>query len=221
MRIEIVVFDGFDELDAIGPLEVLQNLASARTEVVVQLVTPVACAHVTGSHGLAVGVDGVLDGASDLVLVPGGGWAENAPDGVRGEIARGVIAERLEGTVAGGGTIAGVCTGVMLLSAAGLTRGRAATTHAAAREALAAEGAKVVADRVVDDGDLLTCGGVTAGLDLAFWIIERSYGTSYARGIAAGMEYERRGSVYLGSRAARRSRLAAAAHAGQPGTEPA
>lgn len=70
----------------------------------------------------------------------------------------------------------GVCTGVMALSAAGFTRGRPATTHTIAKAALAAQGATLVNARVVDDGDLVTCGGITSGLDAALWLVERYCG---------------------------------------------
>lgn len=203
MRIEIVVFDGFDELDAIGPLEVLRNLALARSEVTVALVAPEPVAAVEAAHGLRLEVDAELSDSADLLVVPGGGWVDGREDGVRGEIAQGTLPRRLAAAHAGGTTVAGVCTGVMLLAAADLLDGRVATTHGSAQEDLAGHGARVVGARVVDDGDVITCGGVTAGLDLAFWLVEREFGTSYSRVIAAGMEYERRGGVYLGSGAAR------------------
>ncbi len=89
--------------------------------------------------------------------------------------------------------MASVCTGAMLLARAGITDGRPATTHAAAFDHLAADGARVDREaRVVDDGDLLTCGGVTSGLDLAFHLVEREWGGELADGIARLMEHERR-----------------------------
>jgi transcriptional regulator GlxA family with amidase domain len=84
----------------------------------------------------------------------------------------------------------------MLLSAAGITRGRPATTHHLAIDALREEGAEVVEDRVVDDGDLVTSGGVTSGIDMALWLVERHFGRELADGIARGIEHERRGGVY-------------------------
>ena len=98
--------------------------------------------------------------------------------------------------------MASVCTGAMLLAAAGITRGRPATTHAVAREALAAEGADVRHKRVVDDGDLVTAGGVTAGIDMALWLVERHFGSELADGIARGIEHERDPDVHRGPRAA-------------------
>jgi transcriptional regulator GlxA family with amidase domain len=84
----------------------------------------------------------------------------------------------------------------MLVSAAGIARGRPAVTHHGALEQLAAEGANVVDARVVDDGDLVTSGGVTSGIDMALWLVEREWGKPLADGIAREMEHERRGPVW-------------------------
>lgn len=219
MRIEIVVFDGFDELDAIGPLEVLRNLALGRPEVDVALVALDPGPGVGASHGLRLEVDAELSDEADLLLVPGGGWVRQHESGVHGEIARGELPERIAAAHLGGTTIAGVCTGVMLVGAAGLLEGRPATTLRSAHEELAGYGAKVLTDRVVDDGDVVTCGGVTSGLDLAFWLVEREFGSGHARAIASRMEYERRGEVYLGSggsRSGRRPAITAEAPVAQP-----
>ena len=79
----------------------------------------------------------------------------------------------------------------MLLAHAGVVGSRRAATHHNARTDLAALGATVVTDRVVDDGDLVTSGGVTSGIDLALWLVERFAGTVYADQVAEAMEYVR------------------------------
>jgi transcriptional regulator GlxA family with amidase domain len=85
----------------------------------------------------------------------------------------------------------------MLLAAAGLLQGRPATTHHAALADLAATGARVIpAARVVDDDRTLTAGGVTSGLDLALWIVERFVSPAAAQDVERRMEYERRGTVW-------------------------
>ena len=78
----------------------------------------------------------------------------------------------------------------------GLTRGRPCTTHHQARADLEAAGATWVSARVVDDGDLVTAGGVTSGLDLALWLLEREVGPEAAAATEAYLEYERRGTVW-------------------------
>ena len=195
MKIAIVVFDGFDELDAVGPYEILQNAVRAGVDATVELVTREPAETVTASHGLELKPQGVLDDSYDLVIVPGGGWAERSPDGVRGERDRGELPAELRRAHERGATMASVCTGTMLLSAAGITKDRPATTHHSALDALREEGAEVVEDRVVDDGDLVTSGGVTSGLDMALWLVEREWGAKLADAIARGMEHQRVGSV--------------------------
>jgi transcriptional regulator GlxA family with amidase domain len=195
MRIAIVIFDGFDEVDAVAPYEVLQNAARGGADAEVELVTLDQAERVTASHGLVVEPQGVLDGTYDLVLVPGGGWNDRADRGAWAEAQRGELPAALADLHEDGATMAAVCTGGMLLSAAGLTRARPAVTHHSAMDELAAQGAEVVDARVVDDGDLITAGGVTSGIDLALWIVEREWGKELADGIAREMEHDRRGPV--------------------------
>jgi transcriptional regulator GlxA family with amidase domain len=198
VRVEIVVFDGVDELDAIGPFEVLQNAAAAGAEFSVRLVSWTGASEVVGAHGLRMAVD-VVDRVGkrpDLVIVPGGGWIARSASGARGEVERGEIPRRLAELHAKGTHIASVCTGAMLVAAAGLLRGRRAATHHGAIEDLRAAGAEVVDARVVDDDKLVSCGGVTSGIDLALWLVERHAGREIAARVEREMEYERRGEVW-------------------------
>lgn len=93
--------------------------------------------------------------------------------------------------------ISSVCTGSMLLAEAGLVKGRPATTNRNAWTELEAFGAELKTNRVVDDGTLVTAGGITAGIDLALHIVEREYSAEIADGIAATMEYTRDRDVYV------------------------
>jgi transcriptional regulator GlxA family with amidase domain len=160
MRIEIVVFDGFDELDAVLPFEVFRNAAHA-SDWDVALVGVRGPGEVLASHGMRLQVDAGL-GRPDAVVVPGGGWNDGSPAGTRAEV-----------------------------DAAGLTTGRPATTHHVALKDLEASGAQLVDARVVDDGDLITCGGVTSGLDMALWMVERELGADVGAKVARAMECER------------------------------
>jgi transcriptional regulator GlxA family with amidase domain len=196
VRIAIVVYDGFDELDALGPYEVLRNAARGGADVAVELVTREPAREITAGHGLRLVPQGVLGDSYDLVIVPGGGWADRAESGAWAEIERGDLPAALRGLREHGAAMGSVCTGGMLLSAAGITRGRPATTHHSAIAALADEGADVVNARVVDDGDLVTSGGVTAGIDMALWLVEREWGAPLADLIAREMEHERTGEVW-------------------------
>jgi transcriptional regulator GlxA family with amidase domain len=88
----------------------------------------------------------------------------------------------------------------MLLARAGITADRPAMTHAGAIDDLRESGAEVVDARVVDDGDLVTSGGVTSGLDLAFHLVRREFGDEIADAVAERMEYDPRGPVYRSER---------------------
>lgn len=191
MDIEVLLYDGFDELDAVGPFEVFADAARAGEDASVRMVTQTQADRVTASHGLVVEPDGVL-GEPDLLVVPGGGWSDG---GARREYEAGVLPDAIAARYAGGSSVASVCTGAMLLAGAGLLDGRPATTHHVAHDDLEAVTERVDA-RVVDDGDLLTAGGVTSGIDLALWIVEREFGAEPANRIARELEYERRGHVH-------------------------
>ena len=198
MRVAVVVYEGFDELDAIGPLEVLRNAAAmGATDLSVELVALDGAAEVTGSHGLRVRTDGQLDpGRIDLLVIPGGGWNDRGARGAWAEAERGDLPAAIAAAARGGAVVATVCTGAMLAATAGLTRGRPAITHHAAVEDLRASGARVVEARVVDDGDLVTAGGVTSGIDLALWLVERHFGAELADAVAAEIEHPRHGEVW-------------------------
>ncbi|MGH2866046.1 MAG: DJ-1/PfpI family protein, partial [Solirubrobacteraceae bacterium] len=116
--------------------------------------------------------------------------------GAWAEVQRGLLPAEIAARHAAGSVVAGVCTGVMLLAAAGLLRGRPAVTHRVALEALRESGAEVHPKaRVVDDGDVLTAGGVTSALDLALHIVVRERGAEHAAVEARRLEYESGGPI--------------------------
>lgn len=191
-----MIYDGFDELDAVGPYEVLDIAADLGADLTSRLVTLDARERVTASHGLTVEPQGRLraaesDDAPDLLVVPGGGWNDRAASGAWAEAERGVIPDAVATHHGAGATVTSVCTGAMLLARAGLLDGRPATTHAGAREDLRAAGADVRDERVVDDGDVVTAGGITSGLDLALHLVERVADARTADRVAEQMEYRR------------------------------
>jgi len=149
---------------------------------------------VTGAFNTCFRVDGELvAGQADIVVVPGGGWVARSDRGARAELARGQLPVLLAEAAHSGSVMAGVCTGTMLLAHAGLVGQRRATTHHDAIADLAATGATVVLERVVDDGDLVTCGGVTSGIDLALWLLARYFGEGLSELVADGLEYAWKG----------------------------
>jgi transcriptional regulator GlxA family with amidase domain len=189
MRVGIVVFDGVEELDAIGPYEVLCLGAKAGADLDCRLVHPAGRSSVRAAHGLEFSVHGPLETDLDLVVVPGGGWVSRAASGAWAEAARGDWLGDLSAAQERGALLASVCTGALLVARAGLAGGRRMATHHSAREELRAFGAEVLDARVVDDGDLVSCGGVTSGLDLALWLLERECSAEIARAVAEEIEY--------------------------------
>ncbi len=194
MDVDILLYDYFDELDAVGPHEVFGHAADFGADVDSRLVTLEETDTVEASHGLRVVPEGVLDPESppDLLVVPGGPWRNRGERGTWAEVQRGVIPEAIAATHRAGATVGSVCTGGMLLAEAGLTEGRPAVTHHGALEDLRETGAEVLEQRVVDDGDVITAGGVTSGLDLAISLLEREFGPGLAADVEDVLEYERR-----------------------------
>ncbi|MFD9697516.1 DJ-1/PfpI family protein [Lentzea sp. NPDC059081] len=190
MRVHIVVFDGMDDLDVVGPFSVLGMAGRAGLDVSVSLTSVDGQATTQGGLPLPAWPWAPQD--ADVVIVPGGGYAASSGTGVRAEIAAGRLPAALAAAVRPDLVLASVCTGALLLAAAGLVAGRPCTTHHRAVADLVAAGGVHVDARVVDDGDLVTCGGVTSGLDLALWLLERFRGADAAGVVQRAMEYERR-----------------------------
>lgn len=195
MRIEILVFDGVDEMDVMGPFEVW-SLAAARSDLELALVAVDGPADLRGMHGLQFRAPEPL-GTPDALFVPGGGWMNRAERGSWAEARRGVLPARIAELAPQLHWIGSVCTGGMLLAEAGLVKGRPATTNRSAWHELEAFGADLKHHRVVDDGELVTAGGITSGIDLALRIVEREIEPELADRIAATMEYERHGDVWI------------------------
>ncbi|MFF0750803.1 DJ-1/PfpI family protein [Streptomyces sp. NPDC004267] len=204
LRVHLVMFDGVEELDFAGPYEVLSAAGFFTPRPVeVRYVSATGARGVTGAYGTVVrGIHPWAPEEADLLVVPGGGYARRDSPGVRAEIDRGTLPRALAAAPRPGLTVAALCTGVMLLSAAGLTKGRPCTTHHKVKPDLQAQGGVVKNARVVDDGDLVTSGGVTSGLDLALWLVRRALGADAATNLEEMLEYEARGTVWTPPRSA-------------------
>jgi len=131
-------------------------------------------------------------GAFQALLVTGGRWLDRTGQGAWTQVQQGDWLPLLEAEADAGTTMLSVCTGAMLLAHAGVIGTRRAATHASARQDLAGTGAEVVDERVVDVGSLITCGGVTSGLDLALHLVEREFGSSWRNRFVAVLNIERR-----------------------------
>ncbi|WP_030268134.1 DJ-1/PfpI family protein [Streptomyces sp. NRRL B-24484] len=214
MHAQIVLFDGFDPLDVVAPYEVLHAGGTASAgAVTVELVSAEGPREVVGgTGGLALRATAALDpDRPGLVLVPGasGRIAEteetaDAPGG--GDEPIPVLLGRTLSTALPGllaravdnprTTVATVCGGSLVLAMAGLLEGRCATTHHLGLDLLDATGVHAVRARVVDDGDLVSGAGVTSGLDLALYLLEREVGPQIARAVEELFAHERRGTVW-------------------------
>lgn len=208
MHAQIVLFDGFDPLDAVAPFEVLLAGSDALGGGLhVELVSGEGPrAVISGSGGLILQATAQLDpGKPGYVIVPGAsGPVEGDPD--QGVETIPVLLARFGETAAlplvrqamanPEVTVATVCGGSLALAMAGLLDGRHANTHHLGVDVLEATGAIPVNARVVDDGDLVTAAGVTSGLDLALYLLDRSFGPRIALTVEQLFAYERRGTVW-------------------------
>jgi len=182
MQIAIPIFPAFTALDAIGPYEVLQRLPGAEvvfcSETVGEVRTEQAMAALVADRPIAEVTD------PDIVVFPGGVGTRRLLD-PGDPYVRWVadVHERTEWTTS-------VCTGSLVLAAAGLLDGVDATTHWAARDALAELGANPVAERVVERGRVITAAGVSAGIDMALRLAELVAGTEVAQALQLGIEYD-------------------------------
>lgn len=181
MEIAILIYPRFTALDAVGPYEVLSRLPDAK----VTFVAEHAQATRTDTGQLALLADATLDQipTPEIVLVPGGpGQAALMEDGP--------VHAWLRAADAGSTWTASVCTGSLILAAAGLLTGRRATSNWQALDELRGLGAEVVPERVVFDGKYATSAGVTAGLDMALSLAAKIAGEQVAQAIQLGLEYD-------------------------------
>ncbi|HEX4207275.1 MAG TPA: DJ-1/PfpI family protein [Ktedonobacteraceae bacterium] len=209
MYAQIVLFDGFDPLDVIAPYDVLQaGSAASGGTLTVELVSAEGPREVVGaSGGLVLRATAMLDpDTADIIIVPGAAGPINQPeDGREIDTIPILLARTMETDLPAlmrraldnpNVLVATVCGGSLALAMAGLLEGRHAVTHHMGMDVLGATGAIPIHARVVDDGDLITAGGVTSGLDLGLYLLEREFGPRIARAVEELFEYERRGTTW-------------------------
>jgi len=205
MHIQIVLFDGFDLLDAIAPYEVFTAAAMYSIEdITIKLVSAEGERMVTsGVNHLQIQASGKLDlTCKGIILVPGasGSVHDNGPDSipVRLQQAAETNLSHLLNEAAKEPDIllATVCGGSLILAMSSLLEGRYAVTHHMGMGLLSATNAVPVHARIVDDGNIVTGGGVTSGLDVALYLVERELGPRIAHAVEQLFEYERRGTVW-------------------------
>ncbi|MDX6584108.1 MAG: hypothetical protein QOI10_3292 [Solirubrobacterales bacterium] len=181
MKIAILIFDKLTALDAIGPYEVLSRLPGAELSFVAKQTGTKR----TDTGALGISADVALDQLTDpdIVLVPGG-------EGNRPLLEDDEVLDWLRAVHETSTWTTSVCTGSLVLGAAGILEGKRATSHWAYREQLRQYGAEVVAERYVVDGKIVTAAGVSAGIDMALHLASLEVNEDLARGIQLGIEYD-------------------------------
>ncbi|HEX3835214.1 MAG TPA: DJ-1/PfpI family protein [Solirubrobacteraceae bacterium] len=210
MRIAIPIFEGITALDAVGPYEVLSRLPDAEVVFVARAPGP----HRTENGVLALTADAALSDVCDpeVIVVPGG-------FGTRKLMTDEAMLSWVRAAGAASQWTTSVCTGSLLLAAAGLLNGLRATTHWLELETLRQFGADPVSERVVVQGKVITAAGVSSGIDMALTLAAEIAGDEIAQAIQLGIEYDPQPPFDSGSVAkapprivelvrARRSRLA-------------
>ncbi|MEU0026482.1 DJ-1/PfpI family protein [Streptomyces sp. NPDC006335] len=190
MQIAIVLYDRFTALDAVGPYETLGRLPDAETVFVAERAGPVR----TDTGRLALTADRTLAEvpSPDIVLVPGG-------PGQTPQMENTALLDWLRAADATSTWTTSVCTGSLLLAAAGLLRGRRATSHWLALDLLKEFGAEPTGERVVFDGKYVTGAGVSAGIDMGLTLLGRIAGDEHAQAVQLGIEYDPRPPYDAGS----------------------
>lgn len=180
MRVGFLLFPGLTQLDLTGPYEVLARVPGADIHLLWKNGEPVRT-----EHGLALIPTTILEACPplDLLCVPGG-------PGVNELLTDAEVLTFVKRAAAGARWVTSVCTGALVLGAAGLLQGKRATTHWMSRHFLADFGATPVDERVVVDGNVVTGGGVTAGVDFALRIVAEAAGREVAEAIQLMIEYD-------------------------------
>ncbi|MDF2958568.1 MAG: DJ/PfpI family protein [Paenibacillus sp.] len=205
MHVQIVLFDGFDLLDALAPYEVFcaAEMYSSGSMSVELVSAEGARLVASGMNGPQVTASGKLNPErAGLILIPGasGEIAGDGPNSVPALLRRAMETSLTslvrEAFDQPNRIIATVCGGSLVLAMGGLLEGRHAVTNHLGMDVLGATGAIPVYARVVDDGNLVTGGGVTSGLDVSLYLVERELGPRIAHAVEKLFEYERRGTVW-------------------------
>ncbi|HEY6637068.1 MAG TPA: DJ-1/PfpI family protein [Solirubrobacterales bacterium] len=181
MQIAYLLYDRFTALDIIGPHDVLNSVPGNESIFVAEELGPVR----NESNTLSMVADAVIDEVQspDIVVVPGG-------FGNRTLLDHEPLHEWIRTVHETSAWTTSVCTGSLLLAAAGLLDGVPATTHWLARDLLGELGAKVVPDRVVQQGKIVTAAGVSSGIDMALQLVRQINGDDIAKAVQLAIEYD-------------------------------
>lgn len=185
LTIGILVFPQVEELDFVGPFEVLSYINKVRPDSTRVLLVAETSAPVAAFNGLRFIPDTTLQDCPplDLVVVPGG-------KGRLAAMKNPAILTFIRRQQQNARLVTAVCTGAFLLAEAGLLAGKTATTYHTAFAELEGYGVRVVARKVVRDGGIVTAGGVSSGLELGFYLLRELFGADVAQEVARKIEYD-------------------------------
>jgi putative intracellular protease/amidase len=181
MQIAYLLYDRFTALDITGPHDVFNSVPGNQSIFVAETPGPIR----NESDTLSMVADASIDEVTspDIVVIPGG-------FGNRLLLEHEPLDEWIRSVHETSTWTTSVCTGSLLLAAAGLLDGVPATTHWLARDLLAELGAEVVPDRVVEHGKIVTAAGVSSGIDMALTLVQRINGDDVAKAVQLGIEYD-------------------------------
>ena len=180
MEIAIPLYDRFTALDAVGPYEVLWRVPGATVRWVAAEARPYAT-----DRGLELVAEATFDDVPgpDVIVVPGG-------TGTRAALEDERLVDWIRAADATSTWTTSVCTGALLLGAAGILDGLRATTHWAYLDDLARYGGEATSERVVEQGKVITSAGVSSGIDMALALAARIAGGDVAQAIQLRIEYD-------------------------------
>lgn len=211
LDVGLLVFPNVQQLDLTGPYEVFASMPDTRVHLIWKEIVPI-----TSATGLILTPTMTFADCPelDVICVPGGG-------GVNALLGDGEVLEFVRRQAATARYVTSVCTGSLVLGAAGLLKGKRATSHWNAVDFLPAFGAEPVKARVVEDGNLITAGGVTSGIDFGLTIAARIAGQAVAELIQLSLEYAPAPPFDAGTPETATVEIIAAARAGMSGSRAA
>ncbi|MFL1485332.1 DJ-1/PfpI family protein [Marinobacter sp. LN3S78] len=183
MHVSIFVFDGITALDAVGPYESIRRLPGVKVQFVAASLAPVGVEDGAFTIVPAARIDSAV--RADVVIVPGGG-----AEGLRAAARNETVLEWIRESHEHSRWTASVCTGAILLGAAGLLKGLSVATHWRAKDYLERFGAEYSGERITEQGKLITSAGVSAGIDMGLRICELLAGRNAAQAAQLSMEYD-------------------------------
>jgi transcriptional regulator GlxA family with amidase domain len=190
MQVAYLLYDRFTAIDIVGPHDVLNSVPDVDSVFVAEEPGPLR--NETGTLSLVADKALAEVPSPDVLVIPGG-------FGTRALVEHEPLLDWIRSVHETSRWTTSVCTGALLLAAAGLLNGKRATTHWLARDLIAELGAKPVAERIVQEGKIVTGAGASAGIDMALRLVQLTYGDEVAQAVQLGIEYDPQPPVDAGS----------------------